>query len=175
MEELEKIFLDSYSAYSDEIFRFVLFKLSDREKAKDIVQDVFMKTWLYLSKNGKVNNMRAFLYKIAGNTVIDEYRKRSREESRNESLETLSEEFGYDPAFDDTDSLIDRMDGEKAMMLIKELPEIYAEVLFLRYVENKSISEIAEIAGQSDNTVSVQINRGIKKLRCMISDKYKNV
>ncbi len=171
MKSLEKKFFDSYNAYSDEIFRFALFKLSDREKATDLVQEIFMKTWVFISKGGKIDNMRAFLYKTAGNTIIDEYRKQSRREDKNESLETLSEEFGYDPGFDDTDSLIDKMDGKQAMELIKELPEIYSEVLFLRYAESKSISEIAEIVGRTDNAVSVQINRGIKKLKEIINGK----
>lgn len=174
MEKQEKIFFDSYNAYSDEIFRFILFKLSDREKAKDILQDVFMRVWVYISKNGNVDNMRAFLYKTAGNAVIDEYRRQDRRDSRNESLEALAEESGYDPGFDASDSLIDNIDGKQVMELIKELPEMYAETLFLRYTENKSISEIAEITGGSDNTVSVRLNRGIKKLKEMISDRYKD-
>lgn len=173
MEKPEKIFFDSYNAHSDEIFRFILFKLSDRERAKDIVQDVFMKTWIYISRNGKIDNMRAFLYKTAGNAVIDEYRRQNRKDSRHESLEVLSEESGYDPGFDASDSLIDNIDGKQAMEMIKELPAIYAEVLFLRYTENKNISEIAEVTGQSHNAVSVALNRGIKKLKEMIADRYK--
>lgn len=173
MEIPEKKFLDSYRAYSDEIFRFVFFKLSDREKAKDIVQDTYMRTWVFISRDGKIDNMRAFLYKTAGNIVIDEYRRQSRRDNKNESLETLSEEFGYDPGFDDTDSLIDKLDGRQVMGMIKELPEVYAEVVFLRYVENKNIPEIAELVGRPDNTVSVQLNRGLKKLREMINQKLK--
>lgn len=175
MEDLEKTFFDSYNAHSGEIFRFIFFKLSDREKAKDILQDVFMRTWIYISKNGKIDNTRAFLYKTAANAVIDEYRRQNRKEGRSESLETLSEESGFEPGFDDIDSLIDRIDGKQAMGLIKELPEVYAEVLFLRYVENKNISEIAEITGRSDNAVSVQINRGIKKLKGIIIERYKDI
>jgi RNA polymerase sigma-70 factor, ECF subfamily len=173
IENLEKIFFDSYNAYSDEIFRFILFKLSDREKAKDIAQNVFMKTWLYISKNGKIDNMRAFLYKTASNAVIDEYRKQDRKDSKLSSLETLAE-TGFDPGFSDVDSLIDRIDGQQVMTLIKELPEVYAEVLLLRYVENMNISEIAAITDRSDNAVSVQLNRGIKKLRQMILEKFKD-
>jgi RNA polymerase sigma-70 factor, ECF subfamily len=174
MEDLEKTFFDSYNAYSDEIFRFILFKLSDREKAKDVVQNVFMRMWLYISKNGKIDNTRAFLYKAAGNAVIDEYRRQDRKENKLMSLEILSES-GYDPGFNDVDHLIDKIDGQQVMTLIKELPEIYAESLFLRYVENKSIAEIAAITNRSDNAISVQLNRGLKKLREMILDKYKNM
>ncbi|MEK7635364.1 MAG: RNA polymerase sigma factor [Patescibacteria group bacterium] len=172
MEMPKEIFLRSYNLYSDEIFRFVVFKLSDREKAKDILQDVFMRTWMYISKNGKIDNIRAFLYKAAGNAVIDEYRRKDRRDNKLDSLETMAED-GYDPGFDDTDSLIEKLDGEAAMKLIRELPEIYAEVLFLRYSENKDISEIAELTDRSNNTVSVQINRGIKQLKTIIN-KHKN-
>jgi RNA polymerase sigma-70 factor (ECF subfamily) len=174
MGELEKIFFHSYNAYSDEIFRFIYFKLGDRENAKDIMQDVFMRTWVYILKNGKIDNIRAFLYKTAGNAVIDEYRRRGRKEGKNESLETLSEESGYDPGFDDTDSMIDKIDGKQAMEFIKELPETYSEVLFLRYVENKSIYEIAEVTGRPNNAVSVQLSRGIKKLKEIIAQKFKD-
>jgi len=169
MDELQKTFFDSYKAHSDEIFRFILFKLSDREKSKDVLQDVFMKTWLYISKNGGIANMRAFLYKAANNAVIDEYRKRGKSEERMESLEILAEEYGFDPGFDETESLIDKIDGRQALDLVKKLPESYAEVIFLRYVEGKNIGEIAEITNQNSNTVSVQINRGLKKLREIIN------
>lgn len=174
MENPEKIFFDSYNAYSDEIFRFILFKLNDREKTKDILQDVFMRTWLYMSKGSDIGNMRAFLYKTASNAVIDEYRRQNRGNNKTESLEILSES-GYDPGFEDLDSVIDKLDGEKAMGFIKELPEIYSEVMFFKYAENKSISEIAELTDQSNNSVSVQLNRGVKKLKEIVLKKYKGI
>lgn len=172
MEEPEEKLLEAYNLYSDEIFRFSLFKLNNREKAKDILQETFMKTWLYISKGGEINNMRAFLYRTAGNTIIDEYRKQNRTDNKLESLEDMSE-YGFDPGFDDIESLIDKIDGEQAMAMIHQLPEIYSEVLFLRYSGNQSIPEIAEILGQTENTISVRINRGIKKLREIYNKDYK--
>lgn len=170
MKDLEQMFLTSYNLYSDEIFRFIFFKLSDREKAKDITQEVFMKTWLFISKNGKIENMRAFLYKIAGNMVIDEYRRSERKDNKMQSIDVLSE-LGFEPSFDDTDSWINKMDGEKVLEVVSELPDIYSEVIFLKYVEEKNIKEIGEIIGQTENTVSVRINRGIKKLKSIIEEK----
>ena len=169
IEELKKTFFDAYNSYSDEIFRFILFKLNNREKTKDILQDVFMRTWMYISKNGKIDNMRAFLYKTAGNAVIDEYRRQGRSEDKLESLETLSES-GFDIGIDDTETLIDKIDGEQVVELINKLPGVYSEVIFLRYVEGKSISEIAEITDRSDNAVSVQLNRGMEKFKKLIKD-----
>ena len=70
MKDTKTMFLESYNLYSDEVFRFALFKLSDREKAKDVAQEAFMKMWLYLSKGNEIKNARAFLYKIAGNSIV---------------------------------------------------------------------------------------------------------
>ena len=71
-EHLEKL----YGNHADEIFRFALYKLSDREKAKDVVQDTFVKIWGHISTNSEIlQNPRAFLFKIARNLVIDSYRK----------------------------------------------------------------------------------------------------
>src|SRR5437016_3353518 len=95
MKDLEKQFLDTYSAYSDQIFRFIFFKLNDREKAKDFTQEAFMKTWIHISQDGNPDNVRAFLYRVAGNLVVDEYRKRSRT-LPNASLDELMED-GFEP------------------------------------------------------------------------------
>ncbi len=166
MKDIQNMFLDSFKLYSDEIFRFAFFRLDDREKAKDIVQEVFMKTWLYLSKGNDIKNMRAFLYKTANNLVIDEYRK----SNRSNQIESIDEKFedGYDVGFDDTKSWSDKIDGEKVIKLANLLPDLYSEVIFLKYVEEKTISEISVITGQTENSVSVRINRAIKKLKELV-------
>lgn len=174
MKELKSMFLESYNQHSDEIFRFAFFRLGDREKAKDLTQEVFMKMWLYLSNGNTVNNPRSFLYKTVSNLVIDEYRKRERTENKVESLDSLSDE-GFDLGFDDIDSWINKIDGKKIIDKIKELPDFYTEVIFLRYVEEKTISEITKITGQTENAVSVSINRGLKKLKDLVEEKEKNI
>ncbi len=120
-----------------------------------------MKTWNYMNAGGDIGNIRAFLYKTAGNLVIDEYRRRK----NNESLDTLSEEVGFDPSFDDTSRTMERMDGEKAIKLISKIPETYGEVIFMRYVQELTLSEIADITGELENTIAVRIHRGIAKLQ----------
>ncbi len=168
MKEIEEEFLKTYNTYSDQIFRLIFFKLNDREKAKDFTQEVFMKTWVYISKNGRVENDKAFLYKIANNLVIDEYRKKGRANVR--SLDELMED-GEDFGTDEQESMIDKIDSKGALDLIKSLPEDYSEILFMRYVEELGVSEIASITGQSVNVISVRINRGIKKLKEIVKNK----
>lgn len=167
MDQIKDI-TTAYEAYSDAIFRFCLFKLSNRELAKDITQETFLKTWSYLSGGGEIKGLKVFLYATANHLIIDEYRKKSRQLKVFDSLDRL-EEAGFDPGFDDTDSWIDKFDGERAMELINQLPKLYKDVLFMRYVEDLSLEEIHQVTGESDNTISVRIHRGIEKLRKIIN------
>jgi RNA polymerase sigma factor (sigma-70 family) len=74
------------------------------------------------------------------------------------------QEGGFDIVFDDTERLINTADGKTAMLLIPLLDDKYQDVLSLRFEEEKTITEIANLTGQTKNTVSVQIRRGIDKL-----------
>ncbi len=155
------IFQKAYQDHSDAIFRYCLFKISDYEKALDLTQDTFMKTWHYMEGGGEIGNIRAFLYKTAGNLVIDEYRRRKQDES----LDTLTEETGFEPVVDDTERTMEHLDGLKAVELISKLPESYGEVIFMRYVQELTLHEISEILGETENTIAVRIHRGIGKLQ----------
>ncbi len=165
-QELEKKFLSAYSKYSDAIFRYIFFKINNREKTLDFVQETFMKTWIYMLKNGEPKNTRAFLYTVAGNLVIDEYRRRNRKDYNTDSLDKLRED-GFEPKEDGEvlETLMNKHDGEKVVKIISELPEIYSSVLYLKYIEELSIGEIAENMSVSVNVVSVRLNRGLKKLK----------
>ncbi len=74
MAEEDK-FIKAFDAYADGIFRYCFFRVFNRERAKDLVQDTFMRAWEYAAKGNKIENLKAFLYKIAHNVVIDESRK----------------------------------------------------------------------------------------------------
>ena len=168
MEDLNKTFIEAYNAHADALFRFCFFKLSDREQAHDYVQETFMKAWKYMSdgQSGgrkEMENLRAFLYRIAGNMVIDEYRRRGHRPPQ-ASLEDLHEQ-GFDPSEDETGSWVDKIDGRQAIELIAEVPEPYGEAVFMRYVQSLSLEEIAEITGETENTISVRVHRGLVRLR----------
>lgn len=164
MEDLNHTFLEAYNAHADALFRFCYFKLNDRELARDFVQETFMKAWNNASaKTGDIDNLRAFLYRIAGNLVIDEYRRRGNR-GVSESLDDLHEQ-GFDPSEDETASWIDKIDGKEAIKLIKHIPEPYGEAVFMRYVQSLTLQEIAEITGESENTISVRVHRGLARLK----------
>ncbi len=140
---------------------FAFYKVHDRVLAEDLVQDVFLKTWVYLLKNGKINLMRAFLFHVLNNLVVDQYRKQ-----KTTSLDVLVEK-GFEPSVDESARLFNTLDGKAALLLILRLPEKYQRVLRMRFVQSLSLKEISLLTGQSPNTVAVQVHRGVAKLRVL--------
>jgi len=152
-------FLEAYDTFHNDIFRFCLVKVRNRDVALDVTQDTFTKTWEYLTTGKQVDNMRAFLYQVARNNIIDWSRKK-----KSESLESLLEagiEFGSDEAMHKS---IDTFDAKHAAQLIDELPDTYRDIIYFRFIEDLSIQEISNITGEKENTISVRIHRGLKLL-----------
>lgn len=162
----EERFLKAFDEFSDALFRHAMYRLSDRERAVEIVHDTFTKVWTYLRSGHEVESYKPFLYKILNNLVIDEYRKR-----KDVSLDALlEEEGGSEGKFDELhegslEELTFALDAKKATELIHEIPEVYREVIVLRFIDGLGPREISELVEESENVVSVRIHRGMKLLR----------
>ncbi|KKT28109.1 MAG: hypothetical protein A3G02_02365 [Candidatus Yanofskybacteria bacterium RIFCSPLOWO2_12_FULL_44_13b] len=157
---IEQKFLKAYDEYSDAIFRHCYFRVSDREKAKDLTQDTFTKTWEYVLKNGEVTDLRAFLYKVANNLIIDTYRKK-----KEDSLDDMMENSSFDIGEDETEQLFNSITVNQIQGLFAKLDDIYKDAIVMRYIDDASPKEIARALNVSENVVSVRIYRGLKKLR----------
>lgn len=162
----EERFLQAFEEYSDALFRHASLRVSDRERAIDLVHDTFTKTWSYVRSGYEIENFRPFLYKVLNNLIIDEYRRR-----KENSLDALLEQEGvsegsFDELVEDSvESLAATLDGRRAFDLIDTLPDKYKEVLILRFIDGLGPKEIAELVEESENVVSVRLHRGLKALR----------
>ncbi len=136
-------------------------KTNNHALGEDLVQDTFTKTWRYLINGGKIDVMKAFLYHVLNNLIVDEYRKH-----KTTSLDVLLEK-GYEPSINDSEHFSNTLDGKAALLLIHRLPERYRKVMRMRYVQDLSLKEISLITGQSKNTIAVQVHRGLEKLRLL--------
>lgn len=159
--ETHKEFLTAYDQFADAIFRHCYFRVFNRDRAKDLMQETFTRVWEYLAEGKTVDNLRAFLYRVATNLIIDEARKK-----KAVSLETLAEE-GFDPPAEDN-RLAEGIDARLILRFLKEIEPPYREVVAMRYLEGLSPKEIAAALNENENAVSVRIHRGIKKLRIAI-------
>ncbi len=168
MHETEQSFLRLYDEFAGPIFRHCYFRVSSREVAEDLVQESFMRVWNYLAKGETIDNPKAFLYRIAGNMIIDYYRKK-----KESSLDVLSDD-GFDPIGDDASSTLNFAEGQHLLGVVKKLESPYRETILMRYVDDFSISDIAEVVGETENVVSVRIHRGIEKLKKLYTHENSN-
>ena len=168
--DVEKAFTQAYQEHSDVLFRHCSFRVSNRERALELTQETFMKTWDAASKGKEIHNYKAFLFRVLNNLIIDEYRKK-----KSSSLDALLEQEGVsEGSFDDlqTGSLEEEIDkleiglqSQELAHALTQLPDSYRSVVVMRFIDGLQPKEIAEVLNENENTVSVRINRGVKKLQ----------
>lgn len=156
--ELKVTFESLFAEYSDVIYRFCLYKTSDKNIAHDLTQDTFLRLWKSMNTGAEIEKPKQYIYQIARNLVIDYYKK-----AKAVSLDSL-EEDGFEARETSAGS---EMLSELLLLRdsIDKLEQDYREVLYMRFVEDMGVEEIADTLGVSPNLVSVRINRGKKKLR----------
>ena len=159
-KEIEKDFLEAYDKHADAIFRHCYFRVYDKELAEDLTQETFTKTWKYLSEGKDIENIKAFLYKVAINLIIDNRRKRTtspldefKEKKVSLRLNTVE------------DRMINRAEVSLIISKMNRLEDKYRDIILMRYVQDFSPAEIANILGVSPNVVSVRLNYAVKKLK----------
>jgi RNA polymerase sigma-70 factor, ECF subfamily len=157
-----------YDHYVERIYRFILFKVSSVEDAEDISAEVFLKSWQYIrNTDKKIGNLNALLYKMARNAVIDYYRNKRRNElpmSDQSQYENIMEQRNLE---EEIDVKIGVNNIEK---YLDQLKDEYREVVILRYIEQYSVNEIAEILNKSTSNIRVILHRAIKRLKELIGD-----
>lgn len=159
---LRDTFLAAYEAYAEAIYRHCFFRVFSKELAEELMQETFMKTWAYLEEEAReVENLRAFLYKVANNLIID-HARRKKEQSLDDILEAH-------PTFEPAGS--GKEDVERVVLMrevresLAQLPEPERQLLIMRYVDDLDPKDIAAILGITPNHVSVKLNRAMRQLK----------
>jgi RNA polymerase sigma-70 factor (ECF subfamily) len=157
-----------YDLYIGRIFRFVLFKVSSVEEAEDITSEVFLKVWNYIRTTSKrIDNLNALLYRMARNAVIDYYRDKRRTEkplSSDEQFRKIETERDLDKEIDQ------KIEIKNIQSYLNQIKDEYREVIILRYVEDYSVNEIAEILKKSKGNVRVLVHRALNQIRELMEE-----
>lgn len=154
------------SRYEAPLVRYATHITRDIERARDVVQDTFL-TWIRTQGDGAGANsphdgakLKAWLFTVCRNRAVDVVRKeRGMSHMSDESKRVVS------PAPSPRDRAEHREACEKVMTILETLPEKYREVLRLKYQNDFTYREIAEITGHSISHVGVIIHTGIDRLR----------
>ena len=165
-------FAAAYDMYVEQIYRFIYFKIGNKkEEAEDLTSSVFLKTWNYIKDTEiKEKTLKALIYKIARNAIIDEYRKKA----LRDDVSLDQSENAQNIADDRQDIIGDidiNLDKDKIILKLNALKDDYRELIILRYIEDLSISEIAQIQGKTKGAVRVEAHRALRALKNLFEEK----
>lgn len=158
--------------YLKPIYRFIYQYVSNSQNAEDLTQEVFLKVWRFIKKFDFDRKFKTWIFTIAKNTTLDFLKKKKDlpfSVFSNERGQTIIDEKIFDSDFD-FEKIIERKDlAQRLNLIIKKIPLIYREILFLYYFDGFNFREIAEILNQPLNTIKSRHRRAIIILKKLLS------
>src|SRR5437667_12444447 len=151
--------------YQTRLLNFINRTIGDRERAEDLVQEVFIRVYRHLHRFDRSKKFSTWAYTIASNLAKNELRNRSRNPLvLFQSMRSTSDEDDRPLQFEDTSSRPDDMYRKRHLrqlvdQTVASLPEHHRQVFVLRELEGKSYEEIAEITHCNLGTVKSRLNR----------------
>ena len=144
-----------------DILRYCLWHAPNRSLAEDAAQETFLKVIRHFDHYTHRGRFKAFLYRIAANTCIDMQRK-------NRHNDLSLEESGIDPLY--AEPAFEAIRSDLAVrQLVSCLPENMREIVLLRYGQDLTLREIAEILHLPLGTVQSRLRAALKKLKTALS------
>ena len=176
-EEKSNSITNTIQQFGKKLFGFVRGKVRTNEDAEDILQDVWYQL-SNISNISEIENLSAWLYRVARNKVTDKYRKKS-----NESLEDYVKEdddvgfhFKEMLLLDESQhpdlAALKEVFWTELMLALDELPENQREVFVLNEIEDMTLQEIADKQGENLKTVISRKGYATKHLRKKLSYLY---
>ncbi len=157
----KKDFLKLFLPEKDKWFRYAFWSLKDKDEAKDIVQETFIRLWNLRDRLNRYQSPEALALRILKNLCIDHYRKMQ----ANLTVEDLAVTHDISNQVNVQEQLEYIETSEVMTKLISTLPENQRMILLLKQVEGLKPVEIAEQMGMNVNTVEVNLSRARKKIR----------
>lgn len=161
----ERAFEELVVRYQTRLLNFIYRTVGDRERAEDLVQEVFIRVYRHLHRFDRSKKFSTWAYTIASNLAKNELRNRSRNPLV--LFQTVKKNWQDEDRpleFEDSTTRPDDMYRKRHLRQIVEdsvakLPEHHRDVFVLRELEGKSYEEIAEITGCNLGTVKSRLNR----------------
>jgi RNA polymerase sigma-70 factor, ECF subfamily len=158
-------FYQLYERYSRRLYGFVLRYIKLEADAEEIVQEVFIKIWESRTKIDVYSSFESFLFTVAYNATISQFRKKASEKKYLEHLKSLQQ---VESAPDLTDEIHFNELNEKVQALLNELTPRQKEIFQLSREQGLAHDEIAKKLDISVNTVKKHITNTLAFLKSRI-------
>jgi RNA polymerase sigma-70 factor (ECF subfamily) len=150
--------------YSISIYNLAFRFIYDRDEARDLAQEVFLRLYTNLRQYDPTRPFRPWLYRLAANTCINATRGRRRRPSPGDP-EILEQRQGGSRDADPACAVAARDSAAALQQAVAELPEDYRAVVVLRYIEDMSCEDVAKALDLPTGTVKTWLYRGREILR----------
>jgi RNA polymerase sigma-70 factor (ECF subfamily) len=159
-------FVTLYDKYFDQIYRYIYRRVNDKDTVEDLVSQTFHDALRHLkSFEWRGYPFSSWLYKIAHNNVLKWYRDSKKMNVVDlDAAGTLKDE-----TIDQHLSAVQKEDQNEIQDLLAQLEPQEREIIRLKYFEEVSNIEIAEIMGLSANHIGVKVYRALKKLKQLLN------
>ncbi len=154
-EDLE--FIKFYNQYKDKIYNYFFYRVNFNVcLSEDLTSEVFLKAFDKFDTFDRKQSFQAWIYRISKNHLINYYRIAGRETDL-EKVKNTQVDF--------VASIENSLEIERIINKIKKLDRSCRDVLLMRFVDQLSNKEIAEVLEKEEGTVRTQISRALKVLR----------
>ncbi len=182
-EESNRKITETHRKESRKLLDFIRKRIPEPSEAEDIVQDVFTELVEMFRLMKPIEQMSAWLFRVARNKITDRYRKKKTERLEdaisNKSAEDEEQLLLADIIPAETSDPGDKMLRDAAMnelaLAIEELPEEQKLVFTLHEMEGKSFNEISELTGVSINTLLSRKRYAVLFLRERLRKLYEEI
>jgi RNA polymerase sigma-70 factor (ECF subfamily) len=155
----EERFISLYRAYVDEIYQYVLLRTClDAAQAEDMTQDIFLDVFKGMGGFKGLCSERTWVFTIARNRLYDFYRRQYSMKVELVDLDPLAERL-QDPGQDMEKLMEAALESKLVCDCLRRIPEHYSITLMLKYVDGKSVREIAALAEKSIKAIESLLMR----------------
>lgn len=153
-----------YNHYFERVYRFIFYRVSHKETAEDLTEDVFVKLFSKLKSLEQSAAFEGWLFQIARNRVIDYYRSKK----QTVALEDVENTLEYETNIVDIVNL--QTEQLVFIKILKELTPEQQQVIKLKFLEDLDNDIIAKMLGKTEGAVRVIQHRAIAKLKELIDN-----
>lgn len=159
-----------YSTHLDAIFRYIFFRIGEQQEAEDLTEMVFLKAWEALPGYKDLGNpFTSWLYRIAHNVVVDFHR---RAKPVVENAEDYLPGERQDESANTLGIIIESENLSELARAISQLNIEQQQVISLRFIQDLSHAEIAEIIGKNEGTCRMIQHRALVTLNKLLSNGF---
>ncbi len=153
-------FIEIYDEHFQRIYNYAYYRTMNHNEAEEITSQTFLAA-LEKIQGFEYRNIpvAVWLYKIASNALTDFYRKQGK------TVELTNDYANKDSNCEPDQVVMGRSDKEQLIEQLKNLPSLQQQALVLRYIQDLSYREIAEVMDKTEGSVKQLLHRGLTCLR----------